>query len=225
MKSSRHNLFKKQHDSRNSVIKFDSSSHIAKSASKLRIARPPKQISAVSASHWDQISNQLHKSTLSKRPASSIKVDYNKQNESDANYNYVLSQLKHYTDDSAKYQSNVTGINVNASVTTRPFSFLSNIGGKDIMTHNPYNRHLAQGYITNANYVKDNQNELRQSKITIITDANVDHHEYNIEERRKLRKNRMNLTSRGLGQPKKTKVFRPSSSRPNLHVKNLAAQK
>ena len=62
---------------------------------------------------------------------------------------------------------------------------------------------------------------MRQSKITIITDANVDGHEFGIQERRIQRKNIMDLTARGVIDPQiKTKMFRPSSSRPNLHIKH-----
>lgn len=42
--------------------------------------------------------------------------------------------------------------------------------------------------------------------MTIITDANVDHHELDIPERRKQRKNIMELTARGVIDPTKPKV-------------------
>lgn len=56
-------------------------------------------------------------------------------------------------------------------------------------------------------------------KVTIITDANVDQHENDIQARRIQRKNIMDLTNRGVIDPTKPKVIRPSSSKPNLRPK------
>lgn len=53
----------------------------------------------------------------------------------------------------------------------------------------------------------------------MITDADVDKHEFGFQERRIQRKNNMNFTTRGVGEPRKTRMFRPSSSKPNLQVK------
>ena len=80
------------------------------------------------------------------------------------------------------------------------------------MTHQPLREHIFLGS-------KFDITELRKSKITIVTDADVDKHEFGIHERRLQRKNKMNLTARGVLEPKQTKLFRPSSSRPNLQTK------
>ena len=46
-------------------------------------------------------------------------------------------------------------------------------------------------------------------KVTIITDANVDHHELDIQQRRIKRRNIMDLTARGVIDPTKPNKAKP----------------
>lgn len=98
----------------------------------------------------------------------------------------------------------------------KTFSFLSNLGGKELITP------TVERSIYDRSYFPKQRNapqDMFHSKVTIITDANVDQHEFGIYERRIQRKNIMDLTARGVIEPHKTKMFRPSSSRPTLRIK------
>jgi len=53
----------------------------------------------------------------------------------------------------------------------------------------------------------DTEKELM--KVTIITDANVDHHELDIQQRRIKRRNIMDLTARGVIDPTKPNKAKP----------------
>lgn len=137
-----------------------------------------------------------------------------------SNKNHLIHKSKRYSDDSLKHS--ISKQSPNVSGTTRPFSFLSNLGGKEIIAPSLPSQ-ISMPDRLQHKIPKDVANELRQSKITIFTDANVDRHEYDIEERRIMRRKMMNITSRGLEPPPtEKKRFRPSSSKPNLKIQNLA---
>ena len=80
-------------------------SKIQRDSYRLRVVKPPKDITAVSNHHWNQISQQLANSTTSRQT-----------NRNDGFKNHHKHSV-----------ANVT------SATTKPFSFLSNICGKDMM--------------------------------------------------------------------------------------------
>ena len=81
---------------------------IQRDSQKLRVARPPKDLITVSNYHWSQISHQLLSNMTSKH----------------------IGRNTH-----TKSQTEFTVANL-TTATTKPFSFLSNIGGRDTVRLN-----------------------------------------------------------------------------------------
>ena len=81
-------------------------SKLHNNSNRLRIPWPPKDLISISTAHWNQISQQLQ-NNLIKRPGHFIRKD------------------------EIKNQKAFAGANMTAA-SSKPFSFLSHLGGKDI---------------------------------------------------------------------------------------------